>query len=65
MPCAGDSGAGHWMYEPKTKKRALIAINSFSKKWFCGHDLHAIKTSYPTVLEWIKRHSGISGDTDE
>lgn len=59
LPCMGDSGAGHWMYDSKTKKRALIAITSYGYGQFCGNDEHAMKATYPSVLQWIKRHSGI------
>ena len=59
FPCAGDSGAGHWMYDSRSKKRALIGITAFGPSMWCGFKLQVLKTTYPNILEWIKKHSGI------
>merc|ERR1711994_782000 len=55
LPCKGDSGSGHWMYNSKEKKRALVAINSHVEGEVCGTDSHVITTVHPDVLNWIKR----------
>ena len=57
--CDGDSGHGHWMYDSISKKRALIGITSFGASMWCGFKLQVLKTTYPNILEWIKKHSGI------
>ena len=59
LPCKGDSGNAHWMYDSKEKKRAVIAVTTFSNELVCGMDEHAMKTTYPSVLAWIKKYSGI------
>ena len=63
MPCKGDSGSGHWMYDSRTKKRALVAVNSHSiqnpKTNYCGAPNHNLLTTHPNVLKWIKRYSNI------
>ena len=55
LPCKGDSGSGHWMYNSKEQKRALVAINSHGEGEFCGFDAHVMTTVHPDVLNWIKR----------
>ena len=63
VPCKGDSGSGHWMYDSRTKKRALVAVNSHSiqnpKTNYCGAPNHNLLTTHPNVLKWIKRYSNI------
>ena len=65
QPCMGDSGYGHWMYDPTEKKRALVAVTShhpFDARTggFCGAPTHNLLTTYPSILRWIKKWSDIS-----
>ena len=62
--CPGDSGSGHWMYDSKENKRALVGITSHSASdtetgKYCGVATHSLITTYPSVLQWIKRYSKI------
>ena len=59
LPCKGDSGSAHWMYNSKEEKRAVIAVTSFSNQEVCGMDEHLMKTTHPSVLAWIKKYSEI------
>ena len=59
LPCKGDSGSAHWMYNSKEEKRAVIAVTSFSNQEVCGMDEHLMKTTHPSVLSWIKKYSEI------
>ena len=64
LPCSGDSGSGHWMYDSEKNKRALVAITSHSASdtetgKYCGVATHSLITTYPSVLQWIKRYSEI------
>jgi len=64
-PCSGDSGSGHWMYDSTEKKRALVAISSHLPSTprlglFCGSPSHNLLTTYPNILQWIKKWSDIS-----
>ena len=59
LPCEGDSGAGHWMYNSYQDKRVLVAITSHQTAWYCGAPLVVLQTAYPSVLQWIKRYSDI------
>ena len=63
--CQGDSGSGHWMYDSKEKRRALVAISSHAPSdarngVFCGIPTHNLLTTYPSILRWIKKWSRIS-----
>ena len=63
--CSGDSGSGHWMYDSTKKKRALVAIQSHTpytvtQGSFRGLSTHNLLTTYPDILQWIKKWSGIS-----
>ena len=63
--CPGDSGSGHWMYDSTEKRRALVAISSHIPSddrigHFCGSPTHNLLTTYPSILRWIKKWSGIS-----
>ena len=65
QPCLGDSGYGHWMYDSTEKKRALVALTSHTpaddrRGNFCGSSMHNLLTTYPSILRWIKKWSGIS-----
>ena len=64
-PCSGDSGSGHWMYDSTEKKRALVAVSSHLPSTprlglFCGSPSHNLLTTYPSILQWIKKWSDIS-----
>ena len=59
LPCKGDSGSGHWMTDSRHEQRALVAVTSHGDESYCGSAGHAILTSHPSVLQWIKRHSRI------
>ena len=63
QPCHGDSGSGHWMYNPKDERSAIVGVTSFSSgkdgKYVCGAQSFMLKTTYPRILGWIKKHSGI------
>jgi len=56
--CAGDSGAGHWIFDEEKQKAALVGTVSWGQG-LCGYSNHMITTTWPFILEWIKRHSGI------
>lgn len=63
--CPGDSGSGHWMYDSTEKRRALVAISSHVPSdarigHFCGSPTHNLLITYPSILRWIKKWSGIS-----
>ena len=65
LPCRGDSGSGHWMYDSTKNRRALVAITShglFDAQIgkFCGGPTHSLLTTHPDILRWIKKFSGIS-----
>ena len=55
----GDSGSPHWMYNPAKKKRALVGITSHGRRSDDMIGSHIMITTHPTILQWIKRHSGI------
>ena len=62
--CPGDSGSGHWMYDSKEKRRALVAISSHIPTdtkigRFCGSPAHNLLITYPSILRWIKKWSDI------
>ena len=59
LPCKADSGSGHWMTDSRNEQRALVAVTSHGDESYCGSASHAILTSHPSVLQWIKKHSGI------
>ena len=59
MPCKGDSGSGHWMYDSHKDQRALVAIGSHNIGDYCGAPSHLLLTTHPNILEWIKKYSGI------
>ena len=59
LPCEGDSGSGHWMYNSIQDKRVLVAITSHSTHKYCGSPTRVLLTTYPSVIQWIKRYSGI------
>ena len=59
LPCTGDSGSGHWMYNSYKDKRVLVAITSHAIAGYCGAPPRVLLTTYPSVIQWIKRYSGI------
>ena len=59
MPCKGDSGSGHWMYDSHKDQRALVAIGSHNIGEYCGAPSHLPLTTHPNILEWIKKYSDI------
>ena len=64
LPCSGDSGSWHWMYDSKEHKRAIVAITSYSASEtesgkYCGVATHGLIAAYPSVLQWTKRYSKI------
>ena len=58
LPCRGDSGMGHWIYNEEKDIYALVGITSMGTE-ACGYGSHMIKTTWTSILEWIKRHSEI------
>jgi hypothetical protein len=49
---------GHWIYNEQTKTSVLVGVASTGSN-VCGYGSHMIKTTWPSILEWIKRHSEI------
>ena len=56
--CKGDSGSGHWMYDARHKRRALVAVTSHGY-YNCIEPGFSLLTTHPNVLEWIKKYSDI------
>ena len=59
--CSGDSGSGHWVLNSNDQRHVLVGI-TFSKGrsddgiW-CGMHTIKIKTTWPPINRWIKKHS--------
>ena len=56
---AGDSGSPHWMYNSAKNKRGLVGITAHGSNANDKIGFHILITTHPTILQWIKRHSGI------
>ena len=59
LPCKGDCGSGHWMYNSEEDRRALVAMSSHAIGEYCGAPSHVLLTTHPSVIQWIKRYSDI------
>lgn len=61
--CGGDSGSGHWVLNSNERRHVLVST-TFAKariadgNW-CGLQGIQIKTTWPPIHRWIKKHSNI------
>ena len=59
LPCKGDSGSGHWIYDSVNQRSSLVGMTSRNLGHGCGAPAIITDTTLPQFNNWIKKHAKI------